>query len=182
MERFNQFKLRRVCFKMKKSRQVNKSKKGVTLVELVVAITLVSIVFSATITAIVHSYTTVQTNRSNEEASLISRSLTDTIVSTIANAADVSEVEELANGVPGTHVGFAAKAGAYYIDRLGGSSEEFPNPSASNPDKQFIIEAVNDLETSKSGTAGKKISGYKVSVAVLSSQGYIITSAFTTLK
>lgn len=64
---------------MKRCKRRYNSKKGVTLVELVVAIAIVSIVFASTMTAIVHGYISIVENKSLEDASAQAQGVADTV-------------------------------------------------------------------------------------------------------
>lgn len=170
-----------VFLMMKRLKRLRKNKKGMTLVEIVVAIAVVSIVFAATMSAIVHSYSTILSNKSVDDASLEAEGIADSIVSTIAGAEE-SKINDLVNGstVSGAaYDGLALITGAEYVDRITFPAANFPDSSLANTEKQFTIERVMNLETSKSGSAAKTFNGYKVSVAVLSSEGYITVTALT---
>lgn len=167
---------------IKKLGRLRKNKKGISLAEVVVAIAVVSIVFAATMGAIVSSYTTIIGNKTVETASMEAQSIADTIISTIEgidNDADINKAVNSSLAAGNTYDGLKIKTGAAYVDRIADPIAEFPNSSITD-DCQFTIQPVSGLETSKVGSLGNDFDGYKVSVAVLSSHGYIIASAMTT--
>lgn len=166
---------------MMKLKRLRKNKKGMTLAEVVVAVAVVSIVFAATMSAIVHGYTTILNNKSVDDASLEAQGIADSVVSTISGV-DEADINDLVNGSTTggvTYAGLAANTGAEYVDSINFSGVSFPNPSLSNPDKQFTIEKVTNIKTSKSGTVDKTFTCYKVSVAVRSMEGYVTVTALT---
>ena len=71
---------------MKRCKRRYNSKKGVTLVELVVAIAIVSIVFASTMTAIVHGYISIVENKSLEDASAQAQGVADTVSTALEKA------------------------------------------------------------------------------------------------
>lgn len=149
--------------------------------EVIVSIAIVSIVFAATISAVVNGYSTILSNKSADDASVEAQGIADTVISTIADVDDPAAINDLVNGTigAGAYAGLESITGAEYVDRLSFSSAVFPDNSLANPDKQFTIETVSNVQTSKPGTIGKIFNGYKVSVAVLSVEGYITVTAFT---
>ncbi len=166
---------------MKRFRRLRKSKKGMTLVEVVVALAVVSIVFSVTMSAIVSGYSTILSNRSVEEASVEAQGIADTVVSTIAgvNEADIHDLVYSSSATP-TYRGLEDIAEAVYVDNLS-SSSAFPDNTLpiGKVDRQFTIERVNNLVTNKPGTIDTTFNGYKVTAAVTSTEGFITVTAFT---
>lgn len=70
---------------MKKRMKKLASKKGVTLVELVVGIALISIVFSSTLGAMVGGYTTTLKNADQNKAAVLNSSLNEVMINTLHN-------------------------------------------------------------------------------------------------
>lgn len=174
---------------MKKFRQLRKSKKGVTLVELIVAIAVVSIVFSATMGAIVHGYATIVTNNSVEEASIKAQGVADTVATTLSDVINDKTITdydtavlEAINGVIGTYDGMAAKLdNVEFYNGITGTIGDFPNPS-STKETHCAVEKIDSLSTSKTGSADVDCAGYRIIVITPSSQGDVTVTSMITFN
>ena len=87
--------------KKRKIKQKIKSKKGLTLVELVVGVTIVVIVFASCLGALVSGYTTTMYNSDQNKASSLNESLNDILISILGRMyyTDEDDVEELIDGI-----------------------------------------------------------------------------------
>lgn len=185
---------------MKKYKRRHNSKKGVTLVELVVAIAIVSIVFASTMTAIVHGYISIVQNKTLEDASAQAQGVADTVSTALEKAfssnkytGDASDqtqkkkfydnlVLETLNG-DGTYDGLSTKLNnVEFIDQISNPSAAFPNESSTNDIQCTVQYLSNPLETSSSDGGAQKSFGYKVMVDAKSSQGDIIASSVVTIR
>lgn len=181
---------------MKKCKRRHNSKKGVTLVELVVAIAIVSIVFASTMTAIVHGYISIVQNKTLEDASAQAQGVADTVSTALEKAfssnkypGDANDqaakkdfyddlVSKTING-DGTYDGLSTKLNnVEFIDQ----SKAFPDESSTKDIQCTVQYLSNPLETSSPDGGPKKSFGYKVMVDAKSSQGDIIASSIVTIR
>ena len=125
---------------MKKFKRLRKTKKGMTLVELVVAITLISIVFASAMSGIVHGYMSVVKNKNVEQASMQAKGVADKIVSGINDILNK-------NGV------------------LNQIDNNFPQATNGTNDIQVAVTKMSNVEVAKDGALNKQFNGYKVYVA-----------------
>lgn len=151
---------------MKKIKLFKKSKKGATLVELIVAIALISIVFASAMTGMVHGYVSVQSNKTVEDASMQAQGVADIIV---------TEINELAKENSGTNLSKAIAdamgelevtnnftySGGINSDGTEAAPSQFPDP---NSDVQVLIESTSSELVDVDGVKST-YSGYKVTVA-----------------
>lgn len=172
---------------MKKFRRLRKSKKGMTLVELVVAIAVVSIVFSAAMGAIVHGYAAVVQNNSAEEASIRAQGVADTVASTLGDVINDKTITdydaavlEAINGVVGSYDGISQKLNnVEFYNGITGSIGDFPDDS-STKEIHCAIEKIDNLSTTKVGSANVNCTGYRIMVIAPSSQGDITVTSMVT--
>ena len=175
---------------MKKCKRRYNSKKGVTLVELVVAIAIVSIVFASTMTAIVHGYISIVENKSLEDT--VSTALEKAFSSNnyTGDPTDQTAKKTFYNNLvletidgDGTYDGLRTKLNnVEFIDQISNPSVDFPD-SSSISDMQCTVQYLtNSLPTSASDGSHKEFDGYKVMVNAKSSQGDIIASSIVTIK
>ena len=183
---------------MKRCKRRYNSKKGVTLVELVVAIAIVSIVFASTMTAIVHGYISIVENKSLEDAQ--AQGVADTVSTALEKAfssnnytgdpTDQTAKKTFYNNLvletidgDGTYDGLSTKLNnVEFIDQISNPSVDFPD-SSSISDMQCTVQYLtNSLPTSASDGSHKEFDGYKVMVNAKSSQGDIIASSIVTIK
>lgn len=171
---------------MKKFRRLRKSKKGITLVELVVAIAVVSIVFSAAMGAIVHGYATIAENNSVEEASIKAQGVADTVTTTlgeVVNDKTITDYDaavlEAINGVIGSYDGIADRLDIEFYNGITGSVGDFPDDS-SDKEIHCAVQKIDSVSTSKDGSADVDCAGYRILVAAPSSQGDIIVTSMVT--
>ena len=185
---------------MKRCKRRYNSKKGVTLVDLVVAIAIVSIVFASTMTAIVHGYISIVENKSLEDASAQAQGVADTVSTALEKAfssnnytgdpTDQTAKKTFYNNLvletidgDGTYDGLSTKLNnVEFIDQISNPSVDFPD-SSSISDMQCTVQYLtNSLPTSASDGSHKEFDGYKVMVNAKSSQGDIIASSIVTIK
>ena len=173
---------------MKRCKRRYNSKKGVTLVELVVAIAIVSIVFASTMTAIVHGYISIVENKSLEDASAQAQGVADTVSTALEKAFSSNNytgdpTDQTAIDGDGTYDGLSTKLNnVEFIDQISNPSVDFPD-SSSISDMQCTVQYLtNSLPTSASDGSHKEFDGYKVMVNAKSSQGDIIASSIVTIK
>lgn len=185
---------------MKKCKRRHNSKKGITLVELVVAIAIVSIVFASTMTAIVHGYVSIIENKSLEDASAQAQGIADTVSTALEKAFSSNKytgdetdktakktfynnlVLETINGDGSTYDGLSTKLNnVKFIDQISNPGAAFPDPSFTGDIQCTIQNLSNPLETSSTGGTKESL-GYKVMVNAKSSQGDIIASSIVTTR
>lgn len=164
---------------MKKIKRLRKSKKGMTLVELVVAITLISIVFASAMSAIVHGYMSVVKNKNVEQASMQAKGVADTVVSAINDilADDTitdkdDAIIDAMNGSTGVS-GLKARNSFLYYDGIKNTVTQFPNtnPGTGTAETQVTIEKISNVGITKSAVT-TTFNGYKVYVAVPCANSY----------
>lgn len=170
---------------MKKLKRLRKSKKGMSLVELVVAIALICIVFSAAMSGIVHGYMSVVKNKNIEQASMQAKGVADTVVSAINEVLSDSSITDKDNAIIDvidgsiSHTtGLNAKNNFTYYNQLSGSTPTFPN-STSTSDIQVTVEKITNLGVTKMGAASQDFNGYKVMVAARCDNSYDTESYVT---
>lgn len=166
---------------MKKFKRLRKTKKGMTLVELVVAITLISIVFASAMSGIVHGYMSVVKNKNVEQASMQAKGVADQIVSgindiladdTITNK-DTEIVHMIQKQTP--HV-------LLYNSSIANTQEnikDFPKKAGGTSEIQVAVLKLSNLQATKNGALPKDFSAYKVYVAFPCSNSYTQNSFIT---
>ena len=173
---------------MKRCKRRYNSKKGVTLVELVVAIAIVSIVFASTMTAIVHGYISIVEGVADTVSTALEKAFSsnnytgDPTDQTAKKTFYNNLVLETIDG-DGTYDGLSTKLNnVEFIDQISNPSVDFPD-SSSISDMQCTVQYLtNSLPTSASDGSHKEFDGYKVMVNAKSSQGDIIASSIVTIK
>ncbi len=151
------------------------SKKGATLIELIVAIIIIAIVVGGTVTAVVFSQQSVLTDSTEENASMEAQSIADELLTEMSNRSfELNEDAAL-------HSGSLSSVGEanyiYVVDEI-----DFPLSVASGGMKQFTI--VKDSKSVLTAD-GKSIpiEGTKIIVAIYhSGGGYIEYEAFAPEK
>ncbi len=168
---------------MKKFKRRYKSKKGLTLVELIVAIAVVSIVFSAAMTAIVHGYASIAQNNSIDEASIKAQGVADTVASTLGNVLSdttITDYDAAVLGAINDTSGLKEKLdNVEFFDGVSHSLSNFPSDSSSK-EIQCAVQKIDTLSTTRTGSLDVNCVGYKIMVCVGSSQGDIIVSSMVT--
>lgn len=160
---------------MKIKRQSYRSKKGMTLVELLVGIAIIVVVFSAVLWGMAHGYTTTVNNVTVDKASAASQAITDNCIGQfntykISCKDDFDVIVGSETTLDNIRQSILALTGAQYRD-----PSAFMNDTS--VEQQFTIET--DVTTTVSGgTTPTEIKGCVVRSAVMSSSGFIITTAF----
>lgn len=160
---------------MKFKKQSYRSKKGMTLVELLVGIAIIVIVFSAVIWGMAHGYTTTVNNVTVDKASAASQAITDNCIGQFSTyKISCKDDFDITVGSDTTLNNITQNilmlTGAQYRD-----PSVFMNDTS--VEKQFTIE-IDVTTTVSSGTTPTEIKGCVVRSAVMSSSGFIITTAF----
>lgn len=147
---------------MKKTRLIKRSKKGMTLVELIVAIALISIVFASAMTGIVHGYASVASNKTMEDASMQAQGVADIVTTELNKTTSTNGATSIDDAVNAVMEQVGKDNSFKYFDGISGTVDNFPD---SNYDVQVLVEKSS---TGISGTDGVTEShrGYKVTVAV----------------
>ncbi len=164
---------------MKTKKKFYRSRKGVTLVELIVGMAIIVIVFSGVVWGIAHGYATTVNNVTVDKASAKSQAITDDVSSylrlyKISCPTDFDNPVDPATGTTSIKDAIAddvfdATGGAVWVDDsvFYDSSEEM----------KYTI--ITDYTTSiADGTSSTEIKGCVVKSAVLSTNGFIITTEF----
>lgn len=156
-------------------KKYKKSKRGMTLVEVVVAIAVVAIVFAGTMSALVSSYTSIIYNSTDAQASHEAEGITDKVMASIKGKATDADILAIINVIEGEN-------DATFVDRLSNPSADFPDDSITG-DKQFTIEKLaNPTETMSPDGSLITVDAYKVSVAVRSPRAYIRNSGVVSIS
>ena len=140
---------------------IKRSKKGATLVELIVAVVVIALVVAASVSAIVISQNSVFTDTKKEEASMKAQGIADEIL-----------VEMSGKPFSTNESGIGVIDGAKFIDN------ETDFPKKSNGNVQYIVTEETVSTGIITGT-GANILGTKIHVAVFYNEvDYIITESF----
>lgn len=166
-------------FFLETKKQFYRSRKGMTLVELIVGMTIIVIVFSGVVWGIAHGYATTVNNVTIDTASARSQSVTDDVIThlnlyKISSAADFDIT--VSSGAATTTIRQMIADEVYSMtDAVYVNPSDFTNDTSKDP--QYTI--ITDYETTiAEGGTTTKISGCVVKSAVLSSKGFIVTTAF----
>lgn len=166
-------------FFLKIKKKFYRSRKGMTLVELIVGMTIIVIVFSGVVWGITHGYATTISNVTVDSASAKAQSITDDVVEhlnlyKISSAADFDMDMTVGTETKKIHKMIAEEVvsmtGAVYVDPL-----DFTNDTS----KEFQYTIIKDQTTTiTKGTTPTVIEGCIVKSAVLSTNGFIVTTSF----
>lgn len=159
---------------MKKFKRLRKTKKGMTLVELVVAITLISIVFASAMSGIVHGYMSVVKNKNVEQASMQAKGIADKIVSGINDILSDDTITDKDAKIVDLVQKQTPKVLFYQntiTDQQSVIDSSFPRNSGGTSDTQVAILKLSNLSVTKNGALTKDFNGYKVYVAFPCSSG-----------
>ena len=176
-------------FKRKKSGL--RSKKGMSLVEILVAVTIIVIVFGGTVGAMTTGYTTTIYNANDNANSVKSASLNDVVFSAIKNLnfEDKKSCDEYFFGTstppknPNEDTANAVTAAVKSFDSsvMYVSPSEFLNPSATIKAKTDMIYTIitgASLDVQKSGGSPTSVEGIQIKTAVESTSGTMINTSF----
>ncbi|MGN0537181.1 MAG: type II secretion system protein [Acutalibacteraceae bacterium] len=164
---------------MKVKKRFYRSRKGMTLVELIVAMAIIVIVFSGVVWGITHGYATTVNNVTVDSASAKSQSVTDDVVEhlnlyRISSAADFditvpvgTEMKKIHEMIENDVVNMT---GAVYVD-----PSDFTNDTGKDPQYTIIKDQTTTITK---GTTPTVIEGCIVKSAVLSTNGFIVTTSF----
>jgi prepilin-type N-terminal cleavage/methylation domain-containing protein len=122
-----------------------KSKKGVTLVEVIAAVAILAVVVTAVVAGISFAQRTVLSQGSQSSAAAQAQNLADQLIAKL-------------HGLDESKLGTVSISGAAKI----ASGSTFPNVSSSQ-DLQYTVSTVHDNALSGSGSS---VSGYRIKVAV----------------
>lgn len=170
-----------------KKKQFYRSRKGVTLVELVVAMTIIVIVFAGVVSGIAHGYATTLNNVTVDKASAKSQSITDDILtelklynvssfSDLSISVDLSTSATILDRIKDDIKENAADptVGVYYV----ANPADFTNDTSQDPQFTLIDSSSDIVSTGAGGTTTTTVKGCIIKTAVLSSEGFIVTTAF----
>lgn len=153
------------------------SKKGLTLVEILVGVTIIVIVFGATLGAMTQGYSSTLRNADEDKAAAVGSSVCDTVATAIKKLGMTSadELEEYFNdhSEDDNAVILAARAVQTNIDYL----SSYDSVYTATGDYQFAIQFNKESTVTDSGD-NPTISGAIVTASIRSTRGYIRTSVF----
>ena len=165
-----------------------RSKKGMSLVELIVGIVIIVIVFTATLTAMTNGYTTTIYNADVNKNAVSGGSLNEIIMEAVSKQQFESKAGENGaekyffnngNKTPNTDSSNAIHAAArmIYPDVQYVSPDDFPDSTIEN---QYTInlDAESDVEKKVGISAKAKIKGIEIKTSVTSVKGTVINSSF----
>lgn len=156
-------------------KKYRKSKRGMTLVEIVVAIAIVAIVFAGTMSALVSAYTSILYNSTDAQASHEAEGITDKVMESIKGKATDADILAIISTIE-------TENDATFVDRLSTPTADFPDDSITG-DKQFTIEKITTpLETRSPDGSLITVEAYRVSVAVRSPGAYIRNSGVVSIS
>lgn len=151
-----------------------KSKKGVTLIELVIAITIIVIIFAGTLGALVQGYTTTVYNADHDRMAAKSVAVNEIIMQAVkrygwddstdestVDAAQLSAIDQLAKAECGDMV---------YV-----SPSDFPK---SGVDYQYTLIFDGPVSVAKTTSSSVQIPGVTIRTAINSSAGLLINESF----
>ena len=155
-----------------------KSKKGMTLIELVIAITIIVIIFAGTLGALVNGYTTTIYNANHDQMAAKSAAVNEIIMQAVKRY----EWPEGTNStsVDPDHLNAideAAKAecsSIIYVDPA-----DFPKD---NVDYQYTIIYDAPVSTAKTASSSVNIPGVTIRTAINSASGLFINESFVPYK
>lgn len=154
-----------------------KSKKGLTLIEIVVGVTIVVIVFASTLGAMVSGYTTTLKNADENKAAIKSAAVNEIIMKTISNLnlEDGAAVNDIINTINDSDnvIKVAAEKECSNIKYV--SSGDFLKETKG--DEQYTIIANQSSEIEYNGTK-KTVKGITIKTAVKSSSGFVSNETF----
>ncbi|MFR7819229.1 type II secretion system protein [Candidatus Pseudoruminococcus sp.] len=150
---------------MKKFKRLRKTKKGMTLVELVVAITLISIVFASAMSGIVHGYMSVVKNKNVEQASMQAKGVADKIVSGINDILNNDNITDKDAEIKSMVQKQSPSVSFYKNGVLNQIDNNFPQATNGTNDIQVAVTKMSNVEVAKDGALNKQFNGYKVYVA-----------------
>lgn len=149
-------------------KKYKKSKRGMTLVELVVAIAIVAIVFAGTMSALVNAYTSIIYNSSDEKASHIAEGIVDKVSESIKGLTNDDDVIAAAPSLE-------SENDAVYVNNLS-RIFNFPDNTVTD-DAQFTIRKINnDMDTMAPSGQVTSMEGYEIIAAVRTPRGYVTCS------
>lgn len=151
------------------------SKKGVTLVELVIGIAIIVIVFASTLSALTGGYTTTVNNADQNRAAAKSASANELLMSTI-NSLQITQQSDLDAALASTPDPIAAAVAAKF-----GSSMKYVAPSAyydSTEDMKYTIEGNKTTNIYGATTGSDEIQGMIIRTSVNSAAGYVYNESF----
>lgn len=164
---------------MKTKKKFYRSRKGMTLVELIVGMTIIVVVFSGVVWGVAHGYATTINNVTVDSASAKSQSVTDDVTThlnlyKISSAADFDI--NVTSGMATTTIRQMIAdevynmTGAVYVD-----PSDFTNDTSKDPQYTIIMDYGTTITE---GATTTTIEGCVVKSAVLSTEGFIVTTAF----
>lgn len=154
-----------------------KSKKGLTLIEIVVGVTIVVIVFASTLGAMVSGYTTTLKNADENKAAIKSAAVNEIIMKTISNLnlEDEASVNDIINTINDSNnvIKVAAEKECSNIKYV--SYGDFLKEAKGDEQYTIIAEQTSDIT---SGSTKKTVKGIIIKTAVKSSSGFVSNETF----
>ena len=155
-----------------------RSKKGITLVEILVGVTIIVIVFGATLGAMTQGYSGTLRNADEDKAAALAGSVCDTVATSIKklNMENADDLESYFSDHADSEnaVILAARSVVSSIDYLSTYNSVF----TATGDYQFAIDfdKGSSVQTASGENAG--ITGAVVTVSIRSARGYVRSSVF----
>ncbi len=173
--------------KVKKLKKKLRSKRGLTLLEILIGITIVVIVFASTLGAMVNGFTTTVYNADENRAAILNSSVNEIIMNTVQKmnisqperADDV--IQDIQSGDPTHSVILAAVTAAVPEARfVPATTDPSGNPTVNFPnDVSYQYSLIPDVKLSmESPTGGTDIIGIQIKTCFESAAGPIIYESF----
>ena len=152
-----------------------KSKKGVTLVELVVGIAIIAIIFASTLGAMVGGYTTTIKNADQNKAAVLNASLNEIIINTVRDIhLNESSVYTYTGEISDLRI--TDTVAEYMPEATYVKPNAFPN---NTDDYQYTIQPVRDTTTQLSVSGvNYDIKGIMIKTCFESAAGPVIYQSF----
>ena len=162
---------------MKKKMKIKNSKKGVTLVELIVGIAIIAIIFSSTLGAMVGGYTTTIKNADENKIAILNSSLNELLVNTVRDMKLTESSVSLTGEITDARV--LETVTEYLPAAVYVKPTEFPKNDASI-DFQYTLSPVMDNKTaiSRGPSDDKPMKGIIIKTCFNSSKGSNIYQSF----
>lgn len=180
--------------KRKSEKRKIKSKKGMTLVEILIGVTLVVIVFASTLGAMVGGFTTTVYNSDENKAAVLNASINEVILNTVHNLKlpDSSKVDEEIASIQTDNIADSAIVAAVkesvpeavYVKAITDSSGNYTVHFANDVSYQYTLipETKTTLKVDNDPTHDVKVDGVTIKTCFDSAAGQIIYETFVPYK
>lgn len=164
--------MKKIAYRSKRKKQI--SKRGVTLVELVIGIAIIVVVFAGTLGALSGGYTTTVNNADQEKASAICASANE-IVMTAINDLKITKKDELDDDLSKTDSAIISSVTRKYTNMKYVDPADFYTAS---DNMCFTIEPDKTSTVSGSTLSTRDVKGVIIRTSVKSAAGRLINESF----